>query len=178
MNNYHTLSGLVLLLFLTASCQEPGLIESPKSGEKIVMIGGNLCSRMMDFGHFETELYARYPEQNLVIRNLCDGGNTPGLRPHSARPEPWAFPGARIFQQEEYQVKTQPNGHFEMPDEWLTRLEADVILAFFGYSESFEGEQGIDQFKDELTAFVAHTQAQQYSTGEPSKLVLVSPTPL
>jgi hypothetical protein len=33
-------------------------------------------------------------------------------------------------------------GFFETPDQWLTRLKADVIIAFFGYNESFQGEAG------------------------------------
>ena len=62
-------------------------------GTHIVLIGNNLCSRMMNFGHFETEVYLRYPKSKLTIRNMCDGGNTPGFRPHSGRLSPWAFPG-------------------------------------------------------------------------------------
>ena len=67
-------------------------------GARVVLIGGNLCSRMMSFGHFETELQLRHPDARLFIRNMCDGGNTPGFRPHSGRPSPWAFPGAEAFQ--------------------------------------------------------------------------------
>ncbi|MFT6320489.1 MAG: hypothetical protein ACJAT4_001414, partial [Granulosicoccus sp.] len=49
---------------------------------------------MLNFGHFETELHLRYPDHELFIRNMCDGGNTPGFRPHSGRFSPWAFLGA------------------------------------------------------------------------------------
>ncbi len=55
---------------------------------------------MMNFGHFETEIHLRYPDSLLYIRNMCDGGNTPGFRPHSGRLSPWAFPGAEKFQTE------------------------------------------------------------------------------
>ena len=50
-------------------------------GTHIVLIGNNLCSRMMNSGHFETEVHLRYPKNKLTIRNMCDGGNTPGFRP-------------------------------------------------------------------------------------------------
>ena len=96
---------------------------------------------MLHFGHFETEMHLRYPNQQLFIRNMCDGGNTPGFRPHSGRFSPWAFPGAEKFQTELANFSNS-QGHFETPDQWLTRLKADIILAFFGYNESFNGPEG------------------------------------
>ena len=36
-----------------------------KKGTHISLIGGNLGSRMMNYGHFETEMHLRYPENNL-----------------------------------------------------------------------------------------------------------------
>ena len=98
---------------------------------------------MMHYGHFETELQLRYPDSLLFVRNLGDGGNTPGFRPHSARVSPWAFPGAKDFYTE-LAENSDSQGHFPSPDEWLTHLEADVIIAFFGYNESFQGEAGAE----------------------------------
>lgn len=140
----------------------------------IVLIGSNLCSRMMSFGHLETELQIRYPDGRLFIRNMCDGGNTPGFRPHSGRVSPWAFPGAEDFQTE-LAHHSGSQGDFETPDQWLTRLEADVVIAFFGYSESFQGEEGLDNYKGELEAFVRHTSSQRYNGEAPPQLALVSP---
>ena len=141
---------------------------------RIVLIGNNLGSRMMNFGHFETEMHIRYPDSTLFIRNMCDGGDTPGFRPHSGRNSPWAFPGAEKFQTE-LAHPSGSEGHFETPDEWLTRLKADVIIAFFGYNESFQGKEGLENFKGELEAFVQHTLAQQYNGNKPPTLVLISP---
>jgi hypothetical protein len=98
---------------------------------------------MMNFGHFETEMHIRYPDSLLVIRNMSDPGNRPGFRPHSSRNSPWAFPGAERFYSE-LATDSGSEGHFETPDEWLTRLQTDIIIAFFGYNESFEGEEGVD----------------------------------
>ena len=152
---------LCLLIAFTASkCTQP---DQPSlkinKGDHIVLIGNNLCSRMMNFGHFETEMHLRYPDSLLLIRNMCDGGNTPGFRPHSGRVSPWAFPGAERFQSELAQ-NSGSQGHFETPDEWLTRLGADVIIACFGFNESFQGEAGLDNFKAELGAFIEHTLNQ------------------
>ena len=129
---------------------------------------------MMNYGHFETELYLRYPDLELSIRNMCDGGNTPGFRPHPGRESPWAFPGADSFYTELAQT-TGSRGHFETPDQWLTKLGADVILAFFGYNESFNRPAGLKTFETELEAFARHTLAQHYNGNTPPRLALVSP---
>ena len=154
------------------SSDEPSL--QIKKGDHIVLIGNNLGSRMMNFGHFETEMQLRYPDSLLFIRNMCDGGNTPGFRPHSGRNSPWAFPGAEKFQTELAQ-NSGSEGHFESEDQWLTQLEADIIIAFFGYNESFQGEEGLENYKAELDAFIKHTLSQNYSGETPPRLALVSP---
>ncbi|MDR8394677.1 GDSL-type esterase/lipase family protein, partial [Aliifodinibius sp. S!AR15-10] len=133
-------------------------------------------------GHFETELHTRYPDSSLFIRNMSDPGNTPVFRPHAARDTPWAFPGAERFLDDlpfiadSGQAFQAPSiGHFPYPDQWLTNLEADIIIAFFGYNESFEGEEGLPAYKDQLSAFIEHTLNQEYNGETAPELVLVSP---
>ncbi|GAB3775487.1 GDSL-type esterase/lipase family protein [Spirosoma horti] len=145
-----------------------------KKGAHIMLLGGNLGSRMMNYGHFETEMQVRYPEDMLYIRNMCDGGDTPGFRPHASRNTPWAFPGAEKFQTE-YANNSESEGHFDYPDQWLTRLKADVIVGFFGYSESFQGKEGLANYKAELDAFIKWTLKQKYNGVSAPKLALVSP---
>ncbi|WP_273567427.1 PVC-type heme-binding CxxCH protein [Maribacter halichondriae] len=48
-------------------------------------------------------------------------------------------------------------------------------LGFFGYNESFEGEAGLQNFKDELHAFIVHTKSQKYNSEKAPQLALVSP---
>ena len=145
-----------------------------KKGVHLVLIGNNLGSRMMNFGHFETELHLRFPDSMLYIRNMCDGGNTPGFRPHSGRKSPWAFPGAEKFQTE-LARNSDSQGDYESPDQWLTRHKADIIIAFFGYNESFAGREGLDNYKAELEAFIQYTLNQRYNGSSPPQLILVSP---
>src|SRR5688572_8156402 len=145
-----------------------------KKGAHIILIGNNLGSRMMDFGHFETEMHLRYPDSLLYIRNMCDGGNTPGFRPHSGRPSPWAFAGAEKYQTE-LARKSDSQGHYETPDEWITRHKADIIIAFFGFNESFQGKEGLENYKAELDAFIKHTLSQKYNGSTPPQLAIVSP---
>jgi mono/diheme cytochrome c family protein/glucose/arabinose dehydrogenase len=116
----------------------------------------------------------RYPDNSLYIRNMCDGGDTPGFRPHASRNLPWAFPGAEKFQTE-YATNSNSEGHFDSPDQWLTRLKTDVIVAFFGYSESFQGKEGLENYKAELDAFIKYTLSQKYNGVSAPQLAIVSP---
>lgn len=168
-----------LILVLLFAMQNLQCTSSQNSIElepdaSIVIIGNNLGSRMMHFGYFETELHTRYPDHNLLIRNQSIPGNTPGFRPHSSRNEPWAFPGADAFNVE-FTRNTGSQGHFPTPDEWISKFNPDVLIAFFGYSESFRGPEGVETYKAELNAFIDHTRNQQYNDADTTRLVLVSP---
>lgn len=166
---------LTMALFFNACSSDnnsPALTLA--KNDHIALVGNNLGSRMMNYGFFETEMHVRYPDSMLFIRNLCDGGNTPGFRPHSGTNDPWAFPGAEAYQTE-LANKSYSEGHFEKPDEWLTRLKINTIIAFFGFNESFEGPERLDNFKAELNAFIKHTLSQQYNGSSNPKLVIVSP---
>ena len=165
---------IICLILLSCSGDKRKDFLSVQKSARITLVGNNLCSRMMNYGLFETGLQLMFPDSNLVIRNMCDGGNTPGFRPHSGRNDPWAFEGAEIYF-DQLARKSGSIGHLEYPDEWLTRLETDIILAFFGFNESFAGDEGLELFKQELTAFIDHTKAQNYNGVSSPKLVLFSP---
>jgi len=165
---------IVIALCTFQFTQSKSLALKLKKGTHLVLIGNNLGSRMMNYGHFETEMHLRYPDSLLYIRNMCDPGNTPGFRPHSSRELPWAFPGAEKFQTELAQ-NSDSQGHFDTEDQWLTRLGADIVIAFFGYNESFQGKAGLENFKAELAAFIQHTLKQKYNGVSAPQLALVSP---
>ena len=172
------LSSALLAAGTGASATEP--LKLAKDS-RLVLIGGGLGSRMMSFGYFETEVQRRHAGERVFIRNLCDEGDTPGFRPHSGRPSPWAFPGAEKYYPPRSKAKDRwgsghtGHGKFESPDQWLTRLKPDTMVAFFGYNESFRGVAGLDGFKAELGDFIRHTRAQKYNGVAPVQLALVSP---
>ena len=154
----------------------PNQLEVKDNG-RIVILGAGLASRMMKYNHFETELQLRYPDKKLFIRNMADEGNTPAFRPHPGRKDQFAFPGAEDFyKQYNYGRVGASKGHFETPDQWLTRLKPDTIIAFFGYNSSFRGQAGLDLYKKELGMFIDHTLAQKYDGQQAPKLAIVSPT--
>lgn len=168
------ISILCLISPLTAQQAGANPLNAHK-GESIVLVGSGMGSRMSHFGHFETELQMRYPEHQLVIRNMCDEGNTPGFRPHPGRASPWAFPGAEKFH-DELAKNSHSVGSYMTPDQWLTQLKADTIVAFFGFNSSFNGPAGLDHFKGELAGFIRHTLGQKYNGASAPRLAIVSPT--
>src|SRR6185369_13930182 len=82
-----------------------------RKGDHISIIGNTLADRMQHDGWLETQLQARFARDELMIRNLGYSADELTIRLRSK--------------------------DFGTPDEWLGRTKADVILAFFGYNESF-----------------------------------------
>jgi len=126
----------------------PAKLE-PQSGDRIALIGNALPDRMQHDGYFETLVYAKYPDLNLVLRNLAAAGDEVVIRHRSE--------------------------NFGSPEDWLKKVRADVILAFFGFNESFKGAAGLAGFKADLDKFFKNTQAQNYSGKGSPRIVLVSP---
>lgn len=122
-----------------------------KTGDHVCFLGNTLGERMQHDGYLEAVLHFRYPKHELVIRNLCFSGDELNTRLRSA--------------------------DFGTPDEWLTRCEADVIFAFFGYNESFAGEAGLAQFEQDLKGYLTHLQSQKYNGESAPRIVLFSPIP-
>ncbi len=156
-----------------ATSVRPQEVAAPSKGERIVFIGNGLAERDVYYGQLETELHLRYPEQNLFVRNMGRVGDTPGFRPHPARKSQWAFPGAAKFNPG--LTAHEGEGFFPTPDQWLTDLSADTIVAFFGYNESFGGPLRLADFEGELDAFVQHTLTKAYNGKAAPRLVLASP---
>ncbi|MFG0329773.1 MAG: PVC-type heme-binding CxxCH protein [Phycisphaerales bacterium] len=118
-------------------------------GDHIAIIGNALADRMQHSGSLETFIHASHPEAEIVVRHLGFAGD-------------------------EIDTRMRSDG-FGSPDEWLTKVEADVILAFFGYNESFAGAEGLDAFRALLDGFITHTLEQRYNGGTAPRLVLFSP---
>lgn len=146
---------------------------SPDVGSTWAIVGSGLGERLQYHGYFEGNVQAAAPDLKLRVRNLANSGDTPGLRPHAGRATAWAFPGADKFNPQH--LAHHGEGHYPYPDEWLTIVGADTVLGFFGYSESFAGPEGLDQFKAELHAWIRHTRTRRYHADRVPDIVLVSP---
>ncbi len=142
-----TVLATVLFCFTGSVARSEQLTLEP--GSHICLIGNTLAERMQHDGWLETHLHLRFPQHQLVIRNLGYSGDELTLRLRSAG--------------------------FGSPDEHLTKNKADVVIAMFGFNESFAGAEGLPKFTADLEAFIKHTLAQQYNGRTPPQLVICSP---
>ena len=120
-----------------------------KPGEHVAIIGNTLADRFQHSGWFETFVYSKYPNLDLVFRNLAVAGDEVALRPRPA--------------------------DFGSADEWLKKVQADVIFAFFGFNESFHGPEGLAKFRTDLDRFLKETATKNYSGNGAPKVILFSP---
>ncbi|MDI1311565.1 PVC-type heme-binding CxxCH protein [Prosthecobacter sp.] len=140
---------LSLLLALTVSLQAE--IEL-KQGDSIAILGNALPDRSQYSGWLESMLTQANAGKDLTFRNLAFSGD---------------------------EVQTWHRiDNFGTRDEWLTKVKADVIFAFYGYNESFKGYEGIEEFKKNLAKFLDDTKAQNYSGKGAPRMVLFSPIAL
>ena len=65
--------------------------------------------------------------------------------------------------------------NFKDHGDTLEGLKADVVLAFFGFDESFGGQKGLPEFEKELERFITETTSTNYNGKNPPRLVLISP---
>lgn len=143
------LTGLLILLALPGVNAFGAPVLTLNKGDHICYLGNALADRMQQHGWLETLIYAKFPDHDLIFRNLAASGD---------------------------EVATwHRSENFGSRDDWLTKTKADVIFAFYGFNESFKGKEGLDKFKENLDAFLKHTQATNYSGKGPPRLVLFSP---
>ncbi|MEO6182769.1 MAG: SGNH/GDSL hydrolase family protein, partial [Verrucomicrobiota bacterium] len=137
------------LLLLAFFAPERATAFDLKKNEHICIIGNTLADRMQHDNWLETLIYAKFPDKDLVFRNLAFAGDEVAFRHRSE--------------------------NFGSPDEWLTKTKADVIFAFFGFNESFKGNAGLDAFKKDLGKFLKETKGKNYSGNGSPRIILFSP---
>src|SRR5258708_6235597 len=88
-----------------AALAQPAKLQL-QPGTRVAIIGNALPDRMQHSGYLESLIVARQPQLELVFRNLAASGD---------------------------EVATwQRSENFGTRDQWLTRVQADVIFAFYG----------------------------------------------
>ncbi len=149
-----TLAQAALALLASSADTRPLLAQmrpSLEPGDRVVLVGGALAERLQHDGWLETRLQLAFPELELSFRNLGFSADT-------------------------LTVRQRVDG-FGTPDEWLARSQADVVFAFWGFNESFDGEQGRAAFRAELAAWVEHVRGLRNADGLPLRVVLFSSVP-
>lgn len=114
-----------------------------------MLLGNTLAERMQHLNRFETLLMARFPAHQLRVRNLGWSGDTLTLQPRPL--------------------------NFGDASKHLHEQKADVILAFFGANESFDGEAGLPKFEHDLAAYLETHARAHYNGRAAPRLALISP---
>jgi hypothetical protein len=135
-----------------AQAAEPlvtGLPLNLYDGTRIGLVGNTLFDRMHEFGHLETLIQQAHPGKKLVVRNLSWAADEVDLQPRPA--------------------------NFADAEQHLTAMQADVVLAAFGYNESFAGKEGLPAFRERLTKYLETIKAKAYNGKTAARVVLISP---
>jgi len=132
-----------------APAADPSTRFEPQAGDRIILIGNTLAERMQYFGHFETLLQSRFPDKNLVFHDLGWSADELELRPRSQ--------------------SFNDHGH-RLEDE-----KPDVVIAAFGFNESFGGLKGLPKFQADLEKFITKTTTTAYNGKNPPRLILWTP---
>lgn len=116
---------------------------------RIALVGNTLFDRMRDYGHFEALLHQGYPNHEIVVRNLAWSADEIDLQP---RPD-----------------------NFADAEQHLTAMKADVIIAAFGFNESFAGPKEIPYFEDRLEKYLTSLTSKAYNGKNAPSVILISP---
>lgn len=99
-------------------------------GDRVALIGNTFIEREQTYSYLETFLRTRWPEREIIFRNLGWSGDT---------------------------VAGQARGYEKDADAGFARLDATVhelkptvLFISYGMGESFDGEAGLDTFRDGL----------------------------
>ena len=131
---------------------KPIITELPiklSKNTRIALIGNTLFDRLRNFGHFEALLQQGHPNHGLILRNLAWSADEIDLQP---RPDNFA----------------DTNQH-------LTAMKADLIIAAFGYNESFAGIEKIPAFEIRLREYLSSLKSATYNGVSAPQVILVSP---
>ena len=117
------------------------------AGDNVAILGNGLPDRMQHDGWFETLLQSQLGGQQVRFRNLSASGDRPNSFPRSS-----GMPSITTY---------------------LQHVKADVVFAFFGYNESFDGKP--EDYQKQLVSFVRTTRGSKANGKSFPRIVLFSP---
>jgi len=146
-------TAVLLVAFLGAVVASDSHAAEPRlkleKGDRIAIIGNTLADRMQHDAWLETYIHALFPEHDLTFRNL-------------------GYPG------DELKIRLREE-NFGDPDQWLTKVQADVVFCFFGYNEALRGDAGLATFRTDLAETIDGMLSQTYNGKTAPRLVMFSP---
>ena len=154
MNRSSAIHAIRATLALSLILSSTGLVTGAEplqlqKGDHVAYIGNTTADRMQHHAWLETYLHALHPEHGLTFRNLGFSGDEVAQRPRSA--------------------------NFGDTDQWLTKVQADVVFCFFGYNEALRGESALAGFTKNMASMIDSMRAKKYNGESPPRLVVFSP---
>lgn len=120
-----------------------------EAGNRIALIGNLLLDAERRNGHLETLIHQQHPQHELTVRNL-------------------AWPA------DEIDLMPRPDNFGDL-DQHLHFFKADVIIAAYGFNESFAGKGALREFRERFQKFATHLKTHAYNGRSAPKVVFLSP---
>lgn len=125
-----------LTQFYGSRCVAARPVFDLRSGDRVVFIGDTLIEREQSYGYLEERLTVRFPERDIIFRNLGWSADTPeGISRAS-----FDF--------------DKPGKGFELLTNEIAIVQPTVVIVGYGMANSFDGEPGVAQFKTGLNKLV------------------------
>ena len=138
---------LAVAALVAPACAQQKLELKPE--DHVAILGYSIADRMQHSGYLETLIQQAHPDAKLVFRNLAAAGDEVGTWHRSES--------------------------FGSREEWLKKVGADVVFAFYGFNESFKGAGGVEAFKKQLDDFLKGLAKANFSGKGAPRVVLFSP---
>ena len=128
---------------------DTGLPLKLNPGDRIALIGNTLLDRGRDFGFLEALLQKGFPEHEVIVRNLAWAGDS---------------------------IDSQPRPlNLADLEQHLTYEKIDVVIAAFGFNESFAGKQGLPEFRKTLEEYLKKLKTSGFNGETAPRIILLSP---
>ncbi len=150
-----------------------------KKGDHVAIVGSALADRQQHHAWLETLIHKAYPDLELTVRNLGFAADEVNVHPRSDE-----VPTTDYFlnmKPGDLQTSVSPESDSrskkagtEVVYKSGADFHANVILAYWGFNESFKGAAGLESFKKDLDGYLKKLLGTDYGKGKP-RLVLFSP---
>jgi hypothetical protein len=148
---------LLLVLLVSPTVVADAAKVEFKDTERIVFLGNDFFDHEIDQCYIETLLTSRFPQKNLTFRNLGYSGDN-------------VWCDARTLCSGWDQFGPADQG-FERLRKLLGQIKPTLVFVAYGMNESFQGQAGLEHFRDGLNRLL------DMLTAGGARVVLVSPIP-
>lgn len=123
-----------------------------KSGDRVVFVGNSLFENDLQYGYLEFTLTTRWPQRELVFKNL-------------------GWTGDNVFGEARSYI-TNPPTAYELLIQQITEAKPTVVFIGYGGIEAQNGESGVAHFKEGYLKLLDKIDALG------AESILLSPTPV